>query len=127
MVFDPLPMHFGYRIGSRKIWIDGRYNQHRICDRPFCVALSSSSSWQDILFLESKIEAEYRERIALVSEFDALSMLNRFLTPAVAQAAMQHSSALVRDYALSFLRELAAAGNPFASDILENYSQAGGD
>jgi hypothetical protein len=125
----------GVRSIADAIWISDRIKEDmdrwRIkSTQDSCLLISKqetgrSKDTQDILFLESKIESEYMERVASVSEADALAMLNRFLTPAVAQSALQHSSALVRDHALSFLRELAAAGNPFTTDMLDEYLRTG--
>lgn len=73
---------------------------------------------QDILFLEAKIEREYIEKLPDTDEDRATEMLNRFLTPAVAEVALAHSSVNVRELAMRFLHELADEGNPFAGDIL---------
>jgi hypothetical protein len=45
-------------------------------------------------------------------------MLYRFLTPKVAESALSHPSAAVRELGLRFLHELADEGNPFAAEIL---------
>jgi len=74
----------------------------------------------DIAFLENKAEKRYLAELPVATEVRALEMLERFLTPKVAEAALAHSSPLVREQALSFLRELAAEGDPFAADILKN-------
>jgi hypothetical protein len=73
---------------------------------------------QDILFLEAKIEREYSAKLPGVDENTATEMLNRFLTPAVAEVALAHPSIKVRELAMRFLHELADEGNPFAVDIL---------
>jgi hypothetical protein len=73
---------------------------------------------QDIAFLEAKAEREYREKLPGASEQDAARMLERFLTPKVAELALQHPGAKVRAMALQFLREMADEGNPYARDIL---------
>lgn len=74
---------------------------------------------QDIAFLEAKAEREYLEKLPLADETTARQMLDRFLTPKVAEAALSHSSAAVRDLGMRFLHELADEGNPFAADILK--------
>ena len=74
---------------------------------------------QDIAFLEAKAEREYLEKLPLADETTARQMLDRFLTPKVAEAALSHSSATVRDLGMRFLHELADEGNPFAADILK--------
>lgn len=75
---------------------------------------------QDIAFLEAKIEREYLEKLPQTDEATARHMLDRFLTPKVAEAALSHSSAVVRELGLRFLHELADEGNPFAAEILKN-------
>jgi hypothetical protein len=73
---------------------------------------------QDIAFLEAKIEREYLEKLPQADEATARHMLERFLTPKVAHAALSHPSNTVRELGLRFLHELADEGNPFAADIL---------
>jgi hypothetical protein len=53
------------------------------------------------------------------SEEQAVQMLERFLTPKIAEAAMAHSSETVRQLGLRFLRELSEDGDPFAAEILK--------
>jgi hypothetical protein len=74
---------------------------------------------QDIAFLEAKAEREYLEKLPQADEATARHMLDRFLTPKVAEAALSHPSVAVRELGLRFLHELAAEGNPFAADILK--------
>jgi hypothetical protein len=74
---------------------------------------------QDIAFLEAKIEREYLEKLPLADEAAARHMLDRFLTPKVAESALSHSSATIRELGLRFLHELAEDGNPFAAEILK--------
>lgn len=74
----------------------------------------------DIAFLENKAEKRYLAELPATTEERAVEMLERFLTPKVAEAALAHPSETVRQRALSFLRELAAEGDPFAVDILKN-------
>jgi len=45
-------------------------------------------------------------------------MMERFLTPRVAETAMDHPAEAVRSLAVRYLREMADDGNPFARDIL---------
>lgn len=74
----------------------------------------------DIFFLEQKAEAE---SLALLSTGDPkqiCALLERFLTPNLAAAAMRHADAGVRELALRYLRELAAEGDPFAADLLRD-------
>jgi hypothetical protein len=72
----------------------------------------------DIIFLEGKIQADYLARLPHASRDEAVRMLERFLTPRVAEAALAHSDPAVRDLGLRFLRELAQEGDPFAAEIL---------
>jgi hypothetical protein len=74
----------------------------------------------DIAFLENKAEKRYLAELPATTEERAVEMLERFLTPKVAEAALAHPSETVRQRAMSFLRELAAEGDPFAADILKN-------
>lgn len=74
---------------------------------------------QDIAFLEAKAEREYLEKLPQADEAAARHMLDRFLTPKVAETALSHSSAAVRELGLRFLNELADEGNPFAAEILK--------
>jgi hypothetical protein len=74
---------------------------------------------QDIAFLEAKIEREYLEKLPLADEAAARHMLDRFLTPKVAESALSHSSATIRELGLRFLHKLAEDGNPFAAEILK--------
>ena len=73
---------------------------------------------QDIAFLEAKAEREYLAKLPQADATTARQMLDRFLTPKVAEAALSHPSTAVRDLGLRFLHELAEEGNPFAADIL---------
>lgn len=75
---------------------------------------------QDIAFLEAKAEREYVEKLPGTSEADAVRMLERFLTPRVAQRALDHPGVKVRALAFQFLREMADDGNPYARDILDS-------
>ncbi len=76
----------------------------------------------DIAFLEAKAERDYLARLPAATAAEATLMLARFLTPKVAEAAMQHAAEPVRRLGLEFLQELAADGDPFARDILERAS-----
>lgn len=74
----------------------------------------------DITFLEAKAEREYLEKLPSANAAQAGEMLERFLTPKVAEAALRHPEESVRHLALRFLRELAGDGDPFAQDILKS-------
>jgi hypothetical protein len=77
----------------------------------------------DIIFLEGKIQADYLKRLPLTSRDEAVHMLERFLTPRVAEAALAHADQAVRDLGLRFLRELAQEGDPFAAEILRKIGE----
>ena len=74
----------------------------------------------DIAFLESKAEKRYLAELPVASEGLAVEMLERFLTPKVAEAALAHPEESVRQLGLHYLHELAEDGDPFAADILKN-------
>lgn len=74
----------------------------------------------DIAFLEAKAEREYLEKLPTASAAQAVEMLERFLTPKLAEVALRHPEQSVRDLALRFLQEQAEDGDPFARDILES-------
>ena len=77
----------------------------------------------DIMFLEGKIQADYLSRLPKASRDEAVLMLERFLTPRVAEAALAHADQAVRDLGLRFLRELAQEGDPFAAEILRKIGE----
>ena len=79
----------------------------------------------DIIFLEGKIQADYLSRLPKSSRDEAVQMLERFLTPRVAEAALAHADQAVRDLGLRFLRELAQEGDPFAAEILKKIGEQG--
>jgi hypothetical protein len=72
----------------------------------------------DILFLESRIEAEYLDELPDASEKRAEEMLGRFLTPNVARAALAHPSFAIRQLGYAYLQELARDGDPYAAEYL---------
>jgi hypothetical protein len=72
----------------------------------------------DIGFLENKAQKRYLEELPAAPEDRAIAMVERFITPKVAEAAVAHPSEAVRALGLRYLRELAADGDPFAADIL---------
>jgi hypothetical protein len=77
----------------------------------------------DIIFLEGKIQADYLARIPWASRDEAVQMLQRFLTPRVAEAAAAHADEAVRELGRKFLRELAQEGDPFAAEILRKVGE----
>jgi hypothetical protein len=77
----------------------------------------------DITFLERRAEADYLSRLPTASRAEASLMLGRFLTPRVAEQAMDHADPVVQDLGRGFLKELAAEGDPFAAEILRRRSE----
>jgi len=73
---------------------------------------------QDIAFLEAKAEREYLRTLPDADAAQAVWMLERFLTPRVAETALDHPAEPVRSLAELYLNEMADEGNPFARDIL---------
>jgi hypothetical protein len=79
----------------------------------------------DIQFLEGKAEEMYLDLLPRARPDKALEMLSRFLNPKVARAAAAHADPRVREAGITFLRELAAEGDPFARDFLEALEKSG--
>jgi hypothetical protein len=77
----------------------------------------------DIAFLENKAEKRYLTALPSAPPELAISMLNRFLTPKVAELALLHPAESVRLLALSYLQELSSDGDPFATDILKSLNR----
>ena len=69
------------------------------------------------------IEADYLARLPQASRDEAVKMLERFLTPRVAESALAHSDQVVRDLGMRFLRELVQEGDPFAAEILRKIGE----
>lgn len=74
--------------------------------------------FDDITFLERQAEADYLARLPNSTASVAEAMLARFLTPKVAQCALDHPDASVREMGRGFLEELSADGDPYAAEIL---------
>lgn len=83
--------------------------------------------FQDIAFLETKVEKDYLERLPRSSAAEAETMLARFLSPKVAEAALAHSQTSVQQLALRYLKELTDEGNPYARDILAKHQSTSDD
>lgn len=79
----------------------------------------------DIIFLEGKIEADYLERLPRVDRAEARRMLTRFLTPRVAECALDHPDPEVGAMGFDFLVELSSEGDPFAAEILRKRRPGG--
>ena len=77
----------------------------------------------DIAFLENKAEKRYIAELQSSSAEKAIQMLQRFLTPKVAEKALYHEDKEVKSLALRYLRELANDNDPFASEILKSIGQ----
>ena len=74
----------------------------------------------DIVFLETKIQSDYLRRLPHATADEAIHMLERFLTPRVAEAALTHPAEKVQYLGRKFLQELAEEGDPFAAEILRS-------
>ena len=72
----------------------------------------------DIVFLETKAESAYLAELPGASEQRAAAMLERFLTPNVARAALAHPSFEIRKLGYRYLQELADDGDPYAAQYL---------
>ena len=73
----------------------------------------------DIQHLESVVRADYKMRLPIASLAEAQAMLERYSEWQVLVAAMENPLAEVREFAMTHLREFAAAGDPFSQAILE--------
>jgi hypothetical protein len=74
---------------------------------------------QDILFLESLVRADYKQRLPTATLAEATSLLARYSEWQVLQAALENPLAEVRALASQHLREFANAGDPFSLAIIE--------
>ncbi len=79
----------------------------------------SGQDLQDILYLESVVRTDYKNRLPTVSLAQAEAMLGRYSEWQVPLPALQNPSPGVRELAMTHLREFAAAGDPFSQAILE--------
>ena len=73
-----------------------------------------------ILFLQHKAEQRFATVIRSCGYSNAVEIFDRFLTRHVAEAALENPDEQVARLALAHLEELAAAGDPFAKDIITN-------
>lgn len=72
----------------------------------------------DILFLQHKAEQRFAKVIRSCGYSDAVAIFDRFLTRQVAEAALENSDEQISQLALAHLQELAAAGDPYAQDLV---------
>ncbi len=79
-----------------------------------------SSDHEDIAFLESITRAEYLEKIPTASASEAEEMLARYSDWQVLRSALKNPAEEVRMIATEYLKEFAAAGDPFSLAILED-------
>jgi hypothetical protein len=73
---------------------------------------------QEFVFLENRVEAEYRQTLPGADEATAIRMLEQYISPEAARIGSAHASVAVRDFCLRYLLEQSDAGNPFATDLL---------
>jgi hypothetical protein len=76
---------------------------------------------QDIHFLESKVRNQWVERLPTADLAEARAMLDRFADWRTCEAALSNPDAAVAEIALAYLREFAAAGDPFSQAILDDH------
>ena len=79
---------------------------------------------QDIAYLEAKAEEQYLAELPYASAEKAALMLERFLTPKIAEAALIHLEKPIQELDRRFLLELAADGDPFAAEIVRTHRLA---
>ena len=73
----------------------------------------------DIRYLESKLEARYRQRLAGCSLREAGALLQRFSTPDIAAfAAAAATDPHVRELAEGYLKDMSLEGNAYATKLL---------
>ncbi len=72
----------------------------------------------DILFLEAKVRREMSAALRTATPEEADALFDRYIDHAVLTAALANPHDTVRARALSLLRDLAAAGDPFARDAI---------
>ncbi len=73
---------------------------------------------QDILFLESLVRSDYKQRLPTATLAEATSLLTRYSEWQVLQAALENPLEEVRALATQHLQEFADAGDPFSLAIL---------
>jgi hypothetical protein len=74
--------------------------------------------WQDQVYLERKVRAQFREQLPGCSLEQAEDLFARFLDPETLEFALQNPESAVRDLALQHLREFEQQGDPYSRDIL---------
>ena len=77
--------------------------------------------WQDQIYLESKVKAQFRERLPDCSLTEAQDLLARFLDPETLEFALENPDSAVRDLALEYLRQFEEEGDPYSRDILQRW------
>lgn len=75
--------------------------------------------FQDILFLESVVRADYKARLPTASPDEAKALLTRYSEWQVLKAALENPRDEVQALARQQLKEFADAGDPFSQAILE--------
>ena len=73
----------------------------------------------DIVFLEAKIDADYRAKLREADLSEAESLLDRYATPGLLRAVVTEArDSRVRELARAILRRLESDGDPFAAEYL---------
>lgn len=74
----------------------------------------------DIRFLNDKVEASYKTSLKSCSETEAKALFARFATPEIAAYAFREAEdSNVRDLSWRLLEEMKEAGDPFATELIE--------
>ena len=85
------------------------------------VETGREQDWQDQIYLESVVKAQFRERLPNCSFTEAQDLFARFLDPETLEFALENPDAAVRDLALDYLRQFEEEGDPFSRDILRRW------
>lgn len=78
------------------------------------------SDLADLAFLEAKVRTLFGNRLATSATLkEAREIFDRYIDHAIVGQALQNPDAAVRDFARAALEELAAQGDPFAREMLD--------
>lgn len=103
--------------------LNPNYRDPHEITRPFDEKLgpmrSGATSLADLIARSDEIEEAMVDYLPACEEDEAIELLKRSPSPRIAEAALLNPSPVVRDLAMSHLREFAAAGDPFSLAILE--------
>lgn len=74
---------------------------------------------KDVFYLEQKVQRLFGDQLETTSPSEARALLDRFADHVVLARALKNPHEEVRAMALELVREFAAAGDPFAADMLK--------